>query len=80
MPVASIHQALTDVTARRDGHAQSITRVLVNDAPGGAHEAPSALLVEREDVRYRTRLPREPDAARRWPIETGKTAQQRGLP
>src|SRR5262249_31043396 len=36
--VAPVHQALADIAAGRDGHAQTIARVLMDDAPGGAHQ------------------------------------------
>ena len=44
MPVADRHHALADIGAGGDGHAQPIGRVLVHEAPVGAHqEAPLGL-------------------------------------
>ena len=44
MPLADRHQPLADVRAGRDAHAQPVDRVLVDEAPVGAHqEAPLGL-------------------------------------
>ena len=42
MPVADRHQPLADIGAGRDAHAQAIGRVLVDEAPVGAHQEAAA--------------------------------------
>ncbi len=76
MPVSAVHQPLADIAAGRDIHAQAITRVLVNDAPGRAHQ-PAALL-----LRHGIDVERLAGAAKQHragigPVDPGETAQQR---
>ena len=75
MPVAAIHQAFADIAAGGHVHAQAVARVLVDDAPGRAHQAAALLLGHRVDVE-RLRAATEQHLARVGFVDAGKAAQQ----
>ena len=76
VPVAAVHQALADIAAGGNVHAQAVARVLVHDAPGGAHQAAALLLGESVDIERPARVLKA-DIAGIRPVDTGEAAQQR---
>ena len=50
MTVAAIHQPLADIAARRNIHAQSVARILVDDAPFGPHHRAARGFGQRENI------------------------------
>jgi hypothetical protein len=83
VPLAQAHQALADVGAGRDVHAQPLGRVLVDEAPVGARQQALLGLAHREDLaqaagsRLELHAARVGLVARRHRIEQGGLAGAR---
>ena len=75
MPIAAIHQAFADIAAGSDVHAQPVARVLMDDAPGRAHQAAALLLGDRVDIE-RLRAAPEQHFALVGFVDAGEAAQQ----
>ena len=50
VPVTHRHQALTDIGAGGDRHAEPVSRVLVDEAPVGAHQEPALGFGQPEEI------------------------------
>ncbi len=79
MPVANCHQPLADVCTGRNRHSQPVCRVLMHEAPVGAHQETPFGLTHMVEIAHRAVAHAIFHAACRWHQPGGNAVEERGF-